>query len=155
ELYCGNGNFTLPLASRFNWVIATELSKSGTRAALENQADNDIKNVSVVRLSAEEASQAMDGEREFRRLATLPKALADYDLRTVFVDPPRAGLDDATLACVQRFERIVYISCNPDTLLANLGALTDTHTISALAFFDQFPYTHHLESGVVLERRKG
>ncbi|MDP5070302.1 MAG: tRNA (uridine(54)-C5)-methyltransferase TrmA, partial [Congregibacter sp.] len=85
ELYCGNGNFTLPLASQFNQVIATELSKSGTRAALENLADNAIDNVEVIRLSAEEVSQAMSGVREFRRLAALPKALGDYDLRTVFV----------------------------------------------------------------------
>ncbi|MFT7289206.1 MAG: tRNA (uracil-5-)-methyltransferase, partial [Halieaceae bacterium] len=52
ELYCGNGNFTLPLSQYFNTVIATELSKSGTRAAGENLLANAIDNVSVVRLSA-------------------------------------------------------------------------------------------------------
>lgn len=153
ELYCGNGNFTLPLADRHDQVIATELSKSGTRAAKENLADNRVGNVDVVRLSAEEVSQAMDGAREFRRLAVLRQPLADYNLASVFVDPPRAGLDAATLACVQDFERIVYISCNPDTLLANLHKLAPSHAVRALAFFDQFPYTPHLESGVVLERR--
>lgn len=153
ELYCGNGNFTLPLAEHFGRVLATELSKSGTRAARENLQDNDVHNVDVVRLSAEEVSQAMAGTREFRRLADLPQPLDEYSLSTVFVDPPRAGLDAATLACVQKIPRIIYISCNPQTLQENLNPLTETHRITALAFFDQFPYTPHLESGVVLERR--
>ena len=104
------------------------------------------------RLSAEEVSQALDGVRPFRRLAVLPKPLGDYDLQTVFVDPPRAGLDELTLQCVQRFDRILYISCNPETLLANLSALHPHYEIKALAFFDQFPYTPHLETGVLLQR---
>ena len=153
ELYCGNGNFTLPLAERHDAVVATELSKSGTRAALENADLNAVDNVDIIRLSAEEVSQAMAGEREFRRLKVLDKPLADFDLRSAFVDPPRAGLDDATLNCVKNFERVYYVSCNPETLRDNLTTLNETHRISALAFFDQFPYTHHLEGGVVLERR--
>lgn len=151
ELYCGNGNFTLPLSRHFESVLATELSKSGTRAAQENIIANGATNVAVVRLSAEEVSQAIAGEREFRRLATLPKPLTDYALNTVFVDPPRAGLDRATLECVQQFKRILYISCNPETLHANLTQLTRSHTVTAFALFDQFPYTRHMECGVVLE----
>lgn len=154
ELYCGNGNFTLPLAQRHDAVIATELSKKGTRAARENLADNDIRNVQVVRLSAEEVSEALRGERVFRRLATLDRPLAEMDLRSVFVDPPRAGLDAATLACLRGFDRIYYVSCNPETLRDNLRALQDTHRASALAFFDQFPYGSHLESAVVLNRHR-
>ena len=153
ELYCGNGNFTLPLARHFDAVLATELSKIGTRAAQENLAANGIDNVSVVRLSAEEVSEAFAGARSFRRLAALPRPLADYRLGTVFVDPPRAGLDAATLACVRGFDTILYISCNPTTLLANLEQLAQSHRIDALAFFDQFPYTDHLECGVRLRRR--
>ena len=152
ELYCGNGNFTLPLSTRFRRVLATEVAKSGVRAAQENLQSNTIDNVSVVRLSAEEVSAAMAGEREFRRLATLPQPLSDYDLRTVFVDPPRAGLDPATLECVRGFERILYISCNPLTLRDNLRALAGTHRPVASALFDQFPYTAHMECGVLLQR---
>lgn len=153
ELYCGNGNFTLPLASRFDSVVATELSKSGTRAARENLKLNGVENVHIIRLSAEEVSAALRGEREFRRLRELPKPLGDYELDSVFVDPPRAGLDEHTLACVSGFRRVFYISCNPETLLANLRVLAATHRVTALAFFDQFPYTPHLECGVVLEAR--
>lgn len=152
ELYCGNGNFTLPLAANFRRVLATELSKSGTRAAQENLSENAIENVAVVRLSAEEVSQALAGVRPFRRLAALADPLDSYRLNSVFVDPPRAGLDTATLSCVADFETIMYVSCNPTSLRDNLQSLSDTHEISALAFFDQFPYTPHLESGVVLRR---
>lgn len=153
ELYCGIGNFSLPLAHRFERVLATEISKVATAAAIENCDRNDIKNVNFARLSAEEMAEAMSGVRRFRRLAHLPVPLADYQLETLLVDPPRAGLDEATLALASRFKNILYISCNPKTLLSNLTVLQATHQITDLAFFDQFPYTHHLESGVLLTRR--
>src|SRR5690606_11841489 len=53
ELYCGNGNFTLPLSTRFRRVLATELSKSSVRSALENIALNQVDNVTLVRLASE------------------------------------------------------------------------------------------------------
>ena len=153
ELYCGNGNFTLPLARHFDQVIATELAKASVRAARENLDANGIDNVRIVRLSAQEVVQAMRGEREFRRLAELPQPLANYDLRTLLVDPPRAGLDEHTLRMASEFEAIIYISCNPETLADNLLRLSQTHRIERLALFDQFPYTEHMECGVFLRRQ--
>lgn len=153
ELYCGIGNFTLPLASRFQHVLATELSKPATEAARWNAEINNVGNVEFARLSAAEMTSAMAGERPYRRLSHLHKSLDQYDLRTLLVDPPRAGLDDAIINLAEGLDRILYISCNPHTLAENLRTLTTTHTVSELAFFDQFPYTHHLESGVILTRR--
>ncbi len=69
------------------------------------------------------------------------------------MDPPRAGLDDGTIALAKDFDNILYISCNPETLRANVAALSATHRIAAAAAFDQFPYTHHLECGLLLQRR--
>src|SRR5690606_2206890 len=60
ELYCGNGNFTLPLATRVRRVLATEISKTSVNAALANLADNGVDNVELVRLSAEELTQALN-----------------------------------------------------------------------------------------------
>ena len=151
ELYCGNGNFTLPLATRVPKVLATEISKSSVNAALANLDDNGIDNVSLVRLSAEELTQALNEVRPFRRLAGID--LKSYNFGSVFVDPPRAGMDPDTCELTRRFERILYISCNPDTLAANIAQLHDTHRIERCALFDQFPYTHHMESGVLLVRR--
>jgi len=152
ELYCGNGNFTLPLAKYFDQVIATELAKTSIRAARVNLEHNSITNIQMIRLSAEEVTQAIGGERIFRRLADLPKALQDYDLRTVFVDPPRAGLDAHTERMVGEFDSIIYISCNPETLANNLRTLSGSHRIERFAMFDQFPYTDHMECGVFLRK---
>ncbi|NLN58674.1 MULTISPECIES: tRNA (uridine(54)-C5)-methyltransferase TrmA [unclassified Acinetobacter] len=152
ELYCGNGNFTLPLSTRFRRVLATELAKSSVYAAQWNIEQNQIENIQVARLSAEEFTQAYNGEREFRRLQEAEIEISSYDFDTVFVDPPRAGIDDATLKLLQRFKRIIYISCNPDTLHDNLKTLCQSHKVTQFALFDQFPYTHHVESGVLLEK---
>ncbi|MBE9539273.1 MAG: tRNA (uridine(54)-C5)-methyltransferase TrmA [Proteobacteria bacterium] len=153
ELYCGNGNFTLPLSRYFDQVIATELAKTSIRAARENLKANNISNLEMIRLSAEEVTQAIRGERVFRRLADLPRALTDYDLRTIFVDPPRAGLDAQTEKMVGTFDSIIYISCNPETLAGNLEALAHSHIIERFAMFDQFPYTDHMECGVFLRKK--
>lgn len=153
ELYCGNGNFSLPLSTFFENVIATELAKTSIKAARANLESNGITNIQMIRLSAEEVTQAIRGERTFRRLAELPRPLADYDLRTVFVDPPRAGLDAHTEQMVARFESIIYISCNPETLAKNLLALSSSHSIEHFALFDQFPYTDHMECGVFLRKK--
>ncbi|WP_151811147.1 tRNA (uridine(54)-C5)-methyltransferase TrmA [Acinetobacter bereziniae] len=152
ELYCGNGNFTLPLSLNFNRVLATELAKSSVYAAQWNIEQNKIDNIQVARLSAEEFTQAYNGEREFRRLQEAEIDVQSYQFDTVFVDPPRAGIDDDTLKLLQGFETILYISCNPDTLYSNLETLTKTHKIVKFAMFDQFPYTHHVESGVLLKK---
>jgi len=151
ELYCGNGNFTLPLATRVRQVLATEISKTSVNAALANLTGNAINNVKLVRLSAEELTEALNEVRPFRRLADID--LKSYDFGSVFVDPPRAGMDADTCELTRRFDNILYISCNPETLAANIAQLHDSHRISRCALFDQFPYTHHMEAGVLLQRR--
>ena len=153
ELYCGNGNFTLPLAQYFRRVLATELSKTSVSAAQWSMAANGIDNIAIARLSAEEFTQAWRGEREFARLQQQGVVLADYAFSTVFVDPPRAGIDAATLALLQQFDNIIYISCNPHTLRNNAAQLVQTHDIRRMALFDQFPFTEHIEAGMYFARR--
>lgn len=151
ELYCGLGNFSLPMAQNFNRVLATEISKPSVAAAQDNIAFNHIDNVTILRMSSEEFVQACRGEKTFNRLEGID--LSEYDCQTVLVDPPRAGLDSATVNMVSEYQNIVYISCNPETLLDNLATLTQTHKIERFALFDQFPYTHHAECGVFLRLR--
>ncbi|PWQ99542.1 tRNA (uridine(54)-C5)-methyltransferase TrmA [Leucothrix arctica] len=148
ELYCGAGNFSVPLAQNFRRVLATEISKTSVYAAQDNIEQNGIDNLTILRMSSEEFVQAQKGERKFRRLEGVE--LSDYDCRTVLVDPPRAGLDDATLEMVKEYDNILYFSCNPDTLNENLVSLLKTHKVSKFALFDQFPYTHHAECGIYL-----
>jgi tRNA (uracil-5-)-methyltransferase len=151
ELYCGNGNFSLALARNFNRVLATEIAKPSVASAQYNIAANEIDNVQIIRMAAEEFTQAMNGVREFRRLEGID--LKSYQCETIFVDPPRSGLDKDTVKMVQAYPRILYISCNPQTLCENLETLCETHNVSRLALFDQFPYTHHMECGVWLTRK--
>ncbi|WP_104202465.1 tRNA (uridine(54)-C5)-methyltransferase TrmA [Billgrantia saliphila] len=151
ELYCGNGNFTIALAENFRRVLATEISRTSVASARENLTANDVDNAEVGRMSAEEFAAALRGDKGGRRVADM--ALEDYDFSTVLVDPPRAGLDEVSCRQLSEYPRIVYISCNPDTLERNLETLCRTHRINRFALFDQFPWTHHCECGVLLERK--
>ena len=152
ELYCGAGNFTIPFASKFDRILATEISKTSIAAAKENMRLNGTENIDFVRMSAEEFVQALDGVRPFRRMRHID--LASYRLQTIFVDPPRAGLDEASCDFAARFEHVLYISCNPQTLLRDIERLSSTHRVEAMAMFDQFPYTAHIEMGVRLSRKR-
>lgn len=152
ELYCGAGNFTIPLGQSFRKVFATEISKTSVSAAHENITSNNTENVEIARLSSEEFVEAYTSVRKFNRLQGIQ--LDRYDFGTVLVDPPRAGLDSDTLKLISQFDNIIYISCNPSTLVENLAQLTISHEIQAAALFDQFPFTPHIESGVVLTKKR-
>jgi len=152
ELYCGGGNFTIALSKVFQNVLATEISKTSIRSAKVNCKLNNTNNIKFIRMSSEEFVEARTGVREFRRLIQEDINLQTYNFSTIFVDPPRAGLDDTTLQLVKEFEQIVYISCNPQTLYNDLEELTKTHKVINFALFDQFAYSKHIESGVILRK---
>lgn len=153
EMYCGNGNFSIALAENFRKVMATELVKPSVYSAQWNIQKNKIENLKIARLSAEEFTEAMQGKREFRRLQKQEIDLSEYNFSTVFVDPPRAGMDEDSVEMIRGYERILYISCNPDTLEGNIDQLADTHELESMALFDQFPYTDHREVGVILKKK--
>lgn len=152
ELYCGAGNFTIPFAKLFAKVLATEISKSSINAAKENMALNGVTNIAFVRMSVEEFVAALDGVREFRRMQEID--MSSYDIKSIFVDPPRSGMDERSARFSARYENILYISCNPETLARDLAILTETHEVTNMALFDQFPYTHHVEMGVKLTKKR-
>jgi tRNA (uracil-5-)-methyltransferase len=151
ELYCGGGNFTIPLSSKFNKVLATEISKTSIKSVKVNCELNDNTKIDFIRMSAEEFVEALEGKRTFKRLEDIN--LKDYDFDSIFVDPPRAGLDDTTRALVKNYEQIIYVSCNPETLHRDLEELTKSHKIVKFGLFDQFSYTHHIETGVILKKK--
>ena len=144
ELYCGNGNFTIPLSENFRKVIATEINQESIQAATFNADINNINNITFLAMSAAEFSMLKKDNSPL---------LSSYDLQNVLIDPPRGGLDDKSREFVNGFENIVYISCNPETLKRDLETLAKGRKIEAFAFFDQFPYTEHMECGVVLQRK--
>jgi tRNA (uracil-5-)-methyltransferase len=63
-------------------------------------------------------------------------------------------MDEASCDFAARHRTILYISCNPETLKRDLEYLSKTHSVEAMALFDQFPYTDHLEMGVMLKRKE-
>ena len=128
------------------------MSKSSVAAAKRNFEANKVDNVFVARMSSEEFTEAWRSGRKFHRLAAVN--LEEYDFKTLLVDPPRAGLDEQTTELVKDFHRVVYISCNPETLRRDLTAVSDIFEVERFAMFDQFPYTHHVECGAYLKRKE-
>lgn len=152
ELYCGSGNFTLPLASIFRHVLATEVVKSAIALLRQNMELNEISNITPVRLNAHESIQALRKQRAFFRLKNVD--LDEFNFDCVLVDPPRSGINDEfVLQFLQGFSTIIYISCNPLTLLDDMRILSQSHSIARFGLFDQFPHTHHRECVLILRAR--
>lgn len=151
ELYCGHGNFTIPLAAKFNRVLASEISKSSIANARINCELNGVHNAQFIRLSADELMSAFARRREFERLKGID--IFSYDFSHVLIDPPRAGLEPSVIDFIKNFQNLIYISCNPQTLFENLRSLCATHEVRRFAIFDQFAHTAHIECGVLLRRR--
>lgn len=152
ELYCGVGNFTMALARYARNVLATEVNKQAVDFVYKNIALNNLSNIQVGRVSAEELVQAIAKVRPFNRLAHLD--LDSYEFGTVFVDPPRSGLDNDSLDILSAYQQIIYVSCNPETLMPNLQYLQEQHgyQVQQMAVFDQFPQTPHLETVAFLSK---
>jgi tRNA (uracil-5-)-methyltransferase len=150
EAYCGHGNFTIALSSEFNRVLATEISKTSIKSAKINCMLNDIDNIEFIRLSAEELTEAINKKRVFTRLKDID--LDSYNFSHIFVDPPRSGLDEHSINLVKKFDNILYVSCSQETLKRDLKEFADEYKIINFAIFDQFAYTSHIETGVILRR---
>jgi tRNA (uracil-5-)-methyltransferase len=110
-----------------------------------------VTNIEFLRMDVEDFVGALDGVREYRRMKDVD--IESYEIETIFVDPPRSGMDERSCKFASRYKNILYISCNPETLVRDLELLTQTHDIVDMAIFDQFPYTHHVEMGVKLSRK--
>ncbi len=138
DLFCGMGNFSLPLATKAGHVLGMDLQRSAIRSARRNAEEAGIDNCRFDRLAA------VDGAR---KLAESGKC---FDL--VLLDPPRQGCLDA-LPHVIRLgaHEIIYISCDPATLCRDLALLCQNgYRIRKIKMVDMFPQTHHLETIVIL-----
>lgn len=145
DLFCGLGNFSLPLARRAGRVVGIE----GSRALVQRAADNAALNGLADRT-----------EFETRNLFEIDPqswaALGRFD--RVLIDPPREGALEVCKAissdAVAAPTRIVYISCNPATLARDAGVLVHVggYRLSAAAAVNMFPHTSHVESIAVFDR---
>lgn len=143
DLFCGLGNFTLPLARRSGAVVGVEGSDALVARARENAERNGISNVTfhMADLSAD--------------LSQAPWWRDGFD--KVLLDPPRSGAEE-TLAHLARLgiSRIVYVSCNPATLARDAGILVNEfgYRLEQAGVMDMFPHTAHVESIALFTRKK-
>lgn len=142
DLFCGLGNFTLPLARRAAHVAGVEGEAGLVRRAGENARRNGIGNAQF--FAADLAADQRD----------TPWAKSDYDL--LLLDPPRSGAE-AVLEYLPRksTRRVVYVSCHPGSLARDAGTLVNRHgfVLSAAGAMDMFPHTAHVESIAVFDRK--
>ena len=149
ELYCGCGTFTIPLSYTFNNIFATENNRDSISYLKKSISKNDIENIYYARLSDIELMDALKG-RIFRRLEDVD--LENFDFSHILVDPPRSGLSNNITEILNKFDNIIYISCNPDTFQRDLNNLKD-YKIEKLEVFDQFSNTPHIELIALLIKR--
>tara|TARA_Y100001936_G_scaffold143088_1_gene139581 strand:- start:1209 stop:2216 length:1008 start_codon:yes stop_codon:yes gene_type:complete len=147
ELYCGCGSFTLPLASKFNKVFATENNRHAIKLLFKSIELNNISNIKTARLSDDETALALNKKRMFRRLKNID--LTSYNFSHILVDPPRAGLSKQTINLTKQFSNIIYISCNPETFFRDLKIMK--RRVQSIGLFDQFANTDHLEVIAILK----
>ena len=142
DAYCGTGTIGLIMASRAKEVFGVEINKEAVKDAKANAELNGIKNV---RFFAADSGDFMDDLRKNGEAADV-----------VITDPPRAGCSGKFLNCLVSLspKKIVYISCNPETLARDLYSLRKGgYKVKKIQPVDMFPYTDHVESVVLLESK--
>jgi tRNA (uracil-5-)-methyltransferase len=149
ELYCGSGTFSLPMRNLFNKIFATENNRQSIRCLKKSINEQNIKNIFHARLSAEEVSELFNC-RIFTRMKGIN--ITDFNFSHVLVDPPRAGLDEDVIKLINKFENIIYVSCNYETYSRDIKNLA-SYKIKNIEFFDQFPNTKHLEIVSLLSKK--
>ena len=141
DAYCGIGTISLIAASKAKEVIGVELNKDAVRDARINARENKITNVQFREGDAGQFMEAM--------------AAAGERADVVFMDPPRAGSDEKFLSSLIKLcpGKVVYISCNPETLARDLEYLTKKgYGVKRVQPVDMFSFTVHVETVVLLSR---
>ncbi|HDT15080.1 MAG TPA: 23S rRNA (uracil(1939)-C(5))-methyltransferase RlmD [Firmicutes bacterium] len=139
DLFGGAGTFGIFASKKAGEIIIADNSPLNIRCAIKNIEANKVTNAKAVN----------SDEKDFA-------ALGITGADTVILDPPRPGLHKKTIAgllsCVPG--RIIYISCNPESLARDIAGLSEKYTVTAAAMFDMFPQTRHMEAAAVLDIKK-
>lgn len=141
DLYCGNGNFSLPIAGLVSQVTGIEEYAGSIAAARDNCVKNNITNAAFI---------CADAAGGTRRLAEEGRS---FD--TIILDPPRTGAAEAVPEiCRLNPATIIYISCDPSTLARDCGLLAEHgYRVMESVPVDMFPQTYHIESVTLLNKR--
>lgn len=141
DLFCGLGNFTLPLATRAGEVVGVEGVQAMADRGMENAGRNGLANVSF---------HAQDLTADFSQ-----QPWARQGFERILIDPPRSGAA-AVVQYLPKFKakRVVYVSCNPATLARDAGLMKEGgFRLTQAGVMDMFPHTTHVESIAVFEKK--
>ncbi len=139
DLYCGLGGFSLFASSKLNWIAGVEISEVSIECAEISAKRNNFKNI-------EFHSQGVEDY-----LDNYSKASPDV----VIINPPRRGLSESIISQIVGLcsDRVIYSSCNTETLFRDLGSFVDKYKLKILKPFDMFPLTSHFEVVALLTRK--
>ena len=139
DLYCGIGTISLFMAKYAKKVYGIEIVEDAIKDAKENSKLNNIKNSEFI---------AGDVEIVLDDLINKKKIIPDI----IMVDPPRKGLDNKSINNILKIspKKVVYVSCNPATLVRDLKSLEEKYEIKTIKPVDMFPFSKHIECVSVL-----
>ena len=139
DLYCGIGTISLFMAKYAKKVYGIEIVEDAIKDAKENSKLNNIKNSEFI---------AGDVEIVLDDLINNKKIIPNI----IMVDPPRKGLDNKSINNILKIspKKVVYVSCNPATLVRDLKSLEEKYEIKTIKPVDMFPFSKHIECVSVL-----
>lgn len=143
DLYCGIGTISLFLSGYAKKVYGIEIVEEAVKMAKENAKLNQVDNVEFF---------AGDVEEILNDFTQKKKVIPNI----IMVDPPRKGLDSNTVKNILKMKpkRLIYISCNPATLVRDLAKLENLYETVSIKPVDMFPFTSHVECVSVLNLKK-
>lgn len=143
DLYCGIGTISLFMAKYAKKVYGIEIVEDAVKDANINSKINNIKNTEFI---------AGDVEKVLDNLINVRNIIPDI----IMVDPPRKGLDNKSIENILKIvpKKIIYISCNPATLVRDLSKLEGKYEILSIKPVDMFPFSKHVECVSVLELKE-
>lgn len=138
DLYCGTGTITQIMAKKARKVVGIEINEEAVSKAYENSNINGLYNI-----------EYLQGDV----LEEIDKLTDDVDIVTI--DPPRAGIHNKAIKKIMDMnaKKIIYVSCNPKTLVEDIKIFQEKYTLEKAELFDQFTRTKHVETVVLMSRK--
>lgn len=139
DLYCGTGVISILIANDKRKILGVEIVKEAIEAANLNKEINNCNNIEFIASNVKNV------------LPVIKRANKNLDI--IILDPPRSGIDKDSINVINELlpNKIIYVSCNPVTLVRDLNILQNNYDIKEITPYDLFPMTHHIECLTLLQ----